>query len=157
MIDLLKLKDQYSNLLLPDHLPDIPEQLVQQLEWQKRTSATQAQLPDAEARHNRANMERALAAYQLSHELATIARNDVLKVREFIGEETVLRYNGMLASVWDLLAESRNQSQSAIDAIRAQRDFWLADADLQWVSLGGEPEKFVSLDTSVRRFCHRSS
>ena len=146
LIDLLKLKDQYSHLLLPDSLPDVPEQLVPPLAWQQRASATQAQLPSAEARHNRANMERALAAYQLTHELVTIARNDVLKVREFIGEETVLHYNGMLASVWDLLDESRNQSQAAIDAIRAQRDFWLADADLQWVSLGGEPENFVSLD-----------
>jgi len=145
LIDVLKLKRQYSNLLLPDSLPDVPEQLAPQGEWQQRASAIQAQLPGAEARRNRANTERALVAYRLSHELVTIARDEVMKVRAFIGEETVLHYNGMLASVWDLLDESRNQSQAAIDAIAAQRDFWLAEADLQWVLLGGEPENFVAL------------
>jgi outer membrane protein TolC len=56
----------------------------------------------------------------------------------------VLHYNGMLKSVWDLLDEVRNQSQATVDAIGAQRDFWIAEADLQWVLQGGEPDSFVS-------------
>jgi len=32
-----------------------------------------------------------------------------------------------------------------VDAIGAQRDFWLAEADLQWVLQGGEPDSFVGL------------
>jgi outer membrane protein TolC len=43
------------------------------------------------------------------------------------------------------LDESRNQSQAAVDAIGAQRDYWIAEADLQWVLQGGEPDSFVSL------------
>ena len=35
--------------------------------------------------------------------------------------------------------------QATVDAIGAQRDFWLAEADLQWVLQGGEPDSFVSL------------
>ena len=45
----------------------------------------------------------------------------------------------------NLLDEVRNQSQATVDAIGAQRDFWLAEADLQWVLQGGEPDSFVSL------------
>jgi outer membrane protein TolC len=47
--------------------------------------------------------------------------------------------------VWDVLDASRNQAQAAVDAIAAQRDFWIAEADLQWVLQGGEPDSFVSL------------
>lgn len=94
---------------------------------------------------NQANIALALAAYQTSHTLVKGTRDEVLKVRAFISEETVLHYNGMLSSVWDVLDESRNQSQALIDAIDAQRDFWIAEADLQWVLQGGEPDSFVAL------------
>ncbi|MEZ5701495.1 MAG: hypothetical protein R3E42_05270 [Burkholderiaceae bacterium] len=60
-------------------------------------------------------------------------------------EETVLHYNGMLKSVWDLLGEVRNQAAAEVDAIGAQRDFWLAEADLQWTLQGGAPARLVSL------------
>jgi outer membrane protein TolC len=123
----------------------VPPQLVPLDEWQKKALAIQAQLPEAEGMRNQANIELALAAYQTSHALVKGTRDEVLKVREFISEETVLHYNGMLSSVWDLLDASRIQSQAVIDAIAAQRDFWIAETDLQWVLQGGEPDSFVSL------------
>ena len=51
----------------------------------------------------------------------------------------------MISSVCDVLDASLNKSQDAIDATGAQRDFWIAEADLQWVLQGGEPDSFVSL------------
>ena len=48
-------------------------------------------------------------------------------------------------SARELLDEVRNQSQAAVDAIGVQRDFWIAEADLQWVLQGGAPDSFVSL------------
>jgi len=72
-----------------------------------------------------------------------------LQTRAFIAEETVLHYNGMLKSVWDLLDEVRNHSQAKVDAIAAQRDFWIAETDLQWVLQGGAPDSFVSLGASA--------
>jgi outer membrane protein TolC len=68
-----------------------------------------------------------------------------LRLRRYITEETVLHYNGMLKSVWDLLDEVRNQAAAEVDAIDAQRDFWLAEADLQWTLQGGAPTSLVSL------------
>lgn len=145
LIKRLGLTGQYASVALPDALPEVPQQLVPRDEWQKKALAIQAQLPEVESMRNQANIHMALAAYQASHALLKGTRDEVLKVREFISEETLLHYNGMLSSVWDLLDESRNQSQALIDAIGAQRDFWIAEADLQWVLQGGEPDSFVSL------------
>lgn len=144
LIQTLGLKGQYASVALPDSLPDVPAHAVPASEWQTRAQRVQTQLPRAASQRNGMNTAMALAAYQASHGLY-LANRDVLKTREFINEETVLRYNGMLSSVWDLLGSARDQSQAVIDVIAAQRDVWLADADLQWVSQGGEPDSFLSL------------
>jgi multidrug efflux system outer membrane protein len=74
--------------------------------------------------------------YRSAYDLARHYRDEIAPLRKFISEETLLRYNGMLASVWDLLADHRAQVQGVIGAIEAQRDFWLAETDLR-TSLNG--------------------
>ena len=54
-------------------------------------------------------------------------------------DEAVLRYNGMFISVWELLAEARRASQAVAAATEAQRDFWLAQTDLQLALTGTSP------------------
>lgn len=144
LIRTLGLTRNVTNVTLPEALPELPPELVLPDVWRQKAQAVQAQLPEAEGLRNQANFSLALAAYQASHALAKGTR-DAQKTQEFISEETVLRYNGMLSSVWDVLDASRNQSQAAIDAIAAQRDFWIAEADLQWVLQGGAPDSFVAL------------
>ena len=61
-----------------------------------------------------------------------------MPLRKTIADETLLRYNGMLASVFELLADAREQIGSVNAALEAQRDFWLADADLEFALTGGE-------------------
>lgn len=134
-----------DGFVLPDQLPSIPAQPMTAADLQKRGDAIRNQLPGAESLRNRALSKSAMNVYWAAHALAQDSQGDILKTREFITEETVLHYNGMLKSVWDLLDEVRNQSQATVDAIGAQRDFWLAEADLQWVLQGGEPDSFVSL------------
>ena len=87
----------------------------------------------------------AFEAYQASLTVVKDNQNEVLATRQFMVQETQLHYNGMLKSVWDLLAEVNNQSQASIDAINAQRDALMAETDLQWVLQGGSPASFVSL------------
>jgi len=41
--------------------------------------------------------------------------------------------------VWELLAEARNSTRAVADAIEAQRDFWLAETDLQLALTGTSP------------------
>lgn len=77
--------------------------------------------------------------YRTAYDLARHYRDEVVPLRKFIGDEMVLRYNGMLASAWDLLADSRAQVMAVNSAIEAQRDFWLAEADLQTALTGTSP------------------
>ena len=48
----------------------------------------------------------------------------------------VLRYNGMLIGVFELLADARTQIASVSSSIEALRDFWLAQADLDQALIG---------------------
>ena len=50
-----------------------------------------------------------------------------------MADENLLRYNGMLIGVFELLADNREQISSVIAAINAQQQFWLADAALERV------------------------
>jgi hypothetical protein len=129
---------------LPDRLPDLPAQALSAQMLDARATAIAAQLSGAEGIRNGVNVRIARQAYLVSHALA-LSSGDALKVREFIAEETVLYYNGMLKSVWDLLGAVSSQSQAAASATQAQRDFWIAETDLQWVLQGGAPQSFVSL------------
>lgn len=144
-LGLAGLQDRFA---LPAQLPATPPQAMSDTDARQRAEAVRGQLPLAEGLRNQALSRDALAAYQSAHALALDSQGELLKTRAFTTEETVLRYNGMLKSVWDLLDEVRNQSQATVDAIGAQRDFWIAEADLQWVLQGGAPDGFVSLGGS---------
>lgn len=144
LLGTLRLSGVHASVALPDALPELPVATVSDVTLQRRLEAVMAELPRAERLRTSAGVAVALAAYRASHELALRAGED-LKRQEFVVEETVLRYNGMLASVWDVLAEARNRSQAAVDAVDALREFWTADVDLQHVLLGGVPERFISL------------
>ncbi len=76
------------------------------------------------------------AAWRTAYDLSKHHRNEIVPLRKAIADEVLLKYNGMLASVFDLLADTRAQIGSVILAIDAERDFWLADAALQAAMLG---------------------
>ena len=50
--------------------------------------------------------------------------------------ENQLRYNGMLISVFELLADARSQITSVNGYIDALRDYWIAQADLDMALIG---------------------
>ena len=68
--------------------------------------------------------------------LALQYRDRLVPLHATIVGQNLLRYNGMLASVFDLLADAREQALAVQQAIAAQRDFWLADAAFQAATLG---------------------
>ena len=78
--------------------------------------------------------------YRASHDLARHYRDEVIPLRKKIADETLLRYNGMLASPFELLADSREQAQAVSGYIDALKEFWLADAALEG-ALGGRLNK----------------
>ncbi|MCR5882293.1 TolC family protein [Rhizobacter sp. J219] len=75
-------------------------------------------------------------AYRTAYDLARHYRDEIVPLRKTISEENLLRYNGMFIGVFELLADAREQIGSVIQAIDAQRDFWLADAALQATLIG---------------------
>jgi outer membrane protein TolC len=79
----------------------------------------------------RSEVRQAYAAYTTAYDIARRYRDEVVPLRKQIADEVLLRYNGMLASTFELLAESREQLASVNAAIAAQRDFWIADTNLQ--------------------------
>ncbi|MBC7705610.1 MAG: TolC family protein [Rhodoferax sp.] len=76
------------------------------------------------------------SAYRTRYDIARHYRDEVVPLRKQMAEENVLRYNGMLIGVFELLAETREQIASVIAAIDAQQQFWLADASLSTALLG---------------------
>ncbi|MBW8463491.1 TolC family protein, partial [Acidovorax sp.] len=105
---------------------------------QAEMEQTAAQLQDTAVRA-RSEVRGAWLTYRTALDLARQQQSEVVPLRQFIADETTLRYNGMLASVWDLLAEARNSTQAVAGAIEAQRDFWLAETDLQLALTGTSP------------------
>jgi outer membrane protein TolC len=91
----------------------------------------------AEAAVNaRSEVREAYGAYRTSYDLAKHYRDEIVPLRKRISEEVLLRYNGMLTGVFELLADSREQVAAVNAYLEALRDFWLADAELQ-ASLSG--------------------
>jgi outer membrane protein TolC len=76
------------------------------------------------------------AAYRSAYALARHYRDEVLPVRKQIADQTLLRYNGMLISVFELLADAREQASAVSAYIDALKEFWSAQAALE-AALGG--------------------
>jgi outer membrane protein TolC len=86
----------------------------------------------AEAAVNaRSEVRESYSAQRSAYETARHYRDEIVPLRKRISEEQLLRYNGMLISVFELLADAREQVAAVNAAIESQRDFWVADADLQ--------------------------
>lgn len=79
----------------------------------------------------RSQVREAYSAYRTTYDLAKHYQSEVVPLRKKISDEVLLRYNGMLASVFELLSDSRDQVTSVNSAIAAQRDFWIAETALQ--------------------------
>jgi outer membrane protein TolC len=99
----------------------------------------------------RSEVRTAYAGYRSAFDLAAHYRDEVVPLRRKISEENLLRYNGMLIGVFELLADAREQAASVNGYIEALRDFWLAETDLEMALTGksrGDPGT-LSMKTST--------
>ena len=97
----------------------------------------------------RSEARSAWLSYRTAWDLAHQQQTEALPLARFKSEEAVLRYNGMFISVWQLLAEARASLQAVARATEAQRDFWLADTDLQLALTGTSPGALQALSASA--------
>jgi outer membrane protein TolC len=84
----------------------------------------------------RSEVREAYGQYRSAWDIARHHRDEIVPLRQRIAEENVLRYNGMLIGVFELLADARTQINGVNASIDALRDFWVAQADLETALLG---------------------
>jgi len=93
---------------------------------------------EATVRGASSQLRESYSAYRTAYDVARHYRDEIVPLRKTIGEENVLRYNGMLIGVFELLADNRDQISSVIAAINSYQQFWLSDAALA-ASMTGKP------------------
>jgi len=87
----------------------------------------------------RSEVRETYAAYRATHDLAKHYRDEIVPLRKRISEENILRYGGMLISVFELLADARQQIAAVSAYIEALRDYWIAESNLQLALTGKSP------------------
>lgn len=87
----------------------------------------------------RSEVRESYSAYRTSYDLAKHYRDEVVPLKKRISEENVLRYNGMLISVFELLGDAREQITGVTGYVGALRDFWVAETNLQTALTGRSP------------------
>ncbi len=107
----------------------------------------------------RSQVREAYSAWRTAYETARHYREEIVPLRKKISDEQLLRYNGMLISVFELLADAREQVASVNAAIEALREFWLAEAELQAALNGaggarGGEARAVAMPAAERRGGH---
>ena len=84
----------------------------------------------------RSEVREAYAAYRAAHDAARHYRDEIVPLRKRISEENLLRYNGMLIGVFELIADARASMASVNAYIQSLRDFWIAESGLQTALTG---------------------
>ncbi|HSQ82444.1 MAG TPA: TolC family protein [Casimicrobiaceae bacterium] len=93
----------------------------------------------------------AYGRYHAAYDVAQRYRDEIVPLRKAISDENLLRYNGMLIGVFELVADAREQVATVAQAMDAQRDFWLADAGLRAELIGLPGTGALSGDVAMRR------
>ncbi|KQU69109.1 MULTISPECIES: TolC family protein [unclassified Rhizobacter] len=104
-----------------------------------RAEATYRQSVDRVAQlalQARSEVRESHSAYLSAYELAKHYRDEVVPLRKRISDEQMLRYNGMLGSVFELLADAREQIAGVTGAVESLRDHWIAETSLQTAIAG---------------------
>lgn len=96
----------------------------------------------------RSEVREAYHTYRSTYDVARHYRDEIVPLNKRIADENLLRYNGMLIGVFDLLADARSQIASVNRSIESLRDFWIAQSDLQ-MTLIGKPSLAAGTRASV--------
>jgi outer membrane protein, multidrug efflux system len=150
----------------PLGLPDVESRALQaradlqvdRLQWQRKQQSTVPDSADAlwdamgdaatvraQAVLLRSQARSSYFRYRSQWDIAHHLQAEVVPLRNFMHDEQVLRYNGMLTSVFELLADSQAKGAALNASVAAQRDFWWAHADLQAL-LAGAPLAALAMD-----------
>ena len=133
---------------LPERLPDMPPAAIGPEGLEDRAVAQRFDVRAGrieglagEAGVNaRADVRTAWLAYRASHDLAQHARDALVPLARRTSAEQLKLYNGMLIDVFGLVADATERINAVNAALDAQRNFWLAEVELQRAMSGvGSP------------------
>jgi outer membrane protein TolC len=85
----------------------------------------------------RSEVREAYQRYRGQYDITRHYQGSVLPLRKTILDQSLLQYSGMLIDVTTLIIDARARILSNIQAIEAQRDFWIAATDLKAAMVGG--------------------
>ncbi|MES2772065.1 MAG: transporter [Pseudomonadota bacterium] len=105
---------------------------------------------EASLRAASSSLRERYSAYRSAFALSKHYRDELIPLRKLIAQENILRYNAMLISPFELLADSREQIQTVLAALAAEEQFWLADAALQ-AELIGTPSTLMTNPLTTNR------
>jgi outer membrane protein TolC len=97
----------------------------------------------------RSEVRESYAGYRIAYDVARHYREEAVPLAKRISDEQLLRYNGMLIGVFDLLADARSQASTVNASIEALRDFWVADSALQMALVGRSAPSAASGGSAV--------
>ena len=95
---------------------------------------------EATLRAASSGLRESYAAYRAAHDVSRHYKDEVLPLRKVMADENMLRYNGMIIGVFELLADARDQVATVMSAIAADEQFWITDANLR-ANLMGWPRR----------------
>jgi len=84
----------------------------------------------------RSQIRQAYDNYRASFDLARQERDEAVPLRKALAEQNLLRYNASLVSIFELLADAREQVASVDGYIQSVRDFWIAKSELDSALVG---------------------
>jgi len=87
-------------------------------------------------RQIQADVHVAYEALRAASQQARQSQSELVRLASASEQETLWRYNGMLASTWQLLASARQRIEAVEAALQARRQAWHAYLDLQAVVAG---------------------
>jgi len=79
----------------------------------------------------RADVRTAWLAYRGAYDLARHAQEALVPLAQRVSAEQLELYNGMLIGVFDLVADATERINAVNAALDAERDFWLAEIEVQ--------------------------
>ncbi len=129
---------------LPERFPNLPRTPVTPDGIEARAVAQRFDVeagrssgsPGEAAVNARADVRTAWLAYRGAYDLARHAREALVPLAERTSAEQLKMYNGMIIGVLDLVADSAQRINAVNAALDAERDFWLAEIELQRAMAG---------------------
>ena len=131
--------EEADRVQLPERLPDLPRMALDSGSLEARAVAQRFDVRAGrleglagEAGVNaRADVRSAWVAYRGAYDLAEHAQQAIVPLAQRVSAEQLKLYNGMLIGVLDLISDAIERTNAVSAALDAQRDFWLAEIELQ--------------------------